>query len=68
MNLFHTDRYGGGFCYAACQDLFVFYNPSTNHCRKGCDFGMGRVNDSEGRYNHIINVKSKPNIDTINNV
>ena len=49
MNLFHTDRYSGGFCYAACQDLFTFYNPSTLHCRKGCDFGTGRMNDTQLR-------------------
>ena len=43
------NKYKGGFCYAACQDVFNFYNPSTMHCRKGCDFGMGRVNDEELR-------------------
>jgi hypothetical protein len=43
------NKYKGGFCYAACQDLFNFYNPSVWHCRKGCDFGMGRVNNDELR-------------------
>lgn len=43
------NKYKGGFCYAACQDLFSFFNPSVTHCRKGCDFGMGRVNDDEER-------------------
>ena len=43
--LFHKNKYEGGFCYAACQDLYNFFNPSTLHCRKGCDFGEGRVND-----------------------
>ena len=42
-------RYKGGFCYAACQELFNFFNPSVLHCRKGCDFGMGRVNDENLR-------------------
>ena len=47
------NKYKGGFCYAACQDLFSFYNPSVSHCRKGCDFGMGRV-DNEGERNTAI--------------
>jgi hypothetical protein len=38
-------RYGGGLCYAACQDTFVFFNPAINHCWKGCDYATGRVND-----------------------
>ena len=42
-------KYKGGFCYAACQELFNFFNPSVLHCRKGCDFGMGRVEDEKLR-------------------
>ena len=44
-SLAFENKYKGGFCYAACQELFTFYNPSTLHCRKGCDFAMGRVDD-----------------------
>lgn len=29
-------------------DLFS-YNPSIQHCWKGCDYGTGRVNDPSGR-------------------
>lgn len=25
------------------------YNPSIQHCWKGCDYGTGRVNDNHGR-------------------
>jgi len=44
-----SNKYQGGFCYAACQETFSFYNPSTIVCRKGCDFAVGRVNDEAGR-------------------
>ena len=44
-NLSFDSKYKWGLCYAACQELYSFYNPSVLHCRKGCDFGMGRVND-----------------------
>eukprot|EP01016_Furgasonia_blochmanni_P032345 TRINITY_DN3338_c0_g2_i5.p3 TRINITY_DN3338_c0_g2~~TRINITY_DN3338_c0_g2_i5.p3 ORF type:complete len:115 (+),score=31.71 TRINITY_DN3338_c0_g2_i5:106-450(+) len=44
-----NNKYQGGFCYAACQETFSWYNPATTHCRKGCDFGVGRVNDSQER-------------------
>ncbi len=49
MNLAFDSKYKGGFCYAACQELYNFFNPSVLHCRKGCDFGMGRVNEDELR-------------------
>ena len=42
-------KYSGGFCYAACQDLFSWYNPSTTHCRKGCDYAIGRTEDPKLR-------------------
>ena len=29
--------------YTTCY--LISFNPSVLHCRKGCDFGMGRVND-----------------------
>jgi hypothetical protein len=29
--------------------LFFSYNPSIQHCWKGCDYGTGRVNDPLGR-------------------
>ena len=55
-NLAFDSKHKGGFCYAACQDLFNWqivcdrrYNPSVLHCRKGCDFGTGRVNNPEER-------------------
>jgi len=48
-SLAFENKYKGGFCYAACQELYSFYNPSVTHCRKGCDFGMGRVNDETER-------------------
>lgn len=48
-NLAFDSKYKGGLCYAACQDLYSFYNPSVRHCRKGCDFAMGRINDPSGR-------------------
>lgn len=48
-NLAHDSKHKGGFCYAACQELFNFYNPSILHCRKGCDFAVGRVNVPEER-------------------
>mmetsp|Transcript_71855 Transcript_71855/g.83518 ORF Transcript_71855/g.83518 Transcript_71855/m.83518 type:complete len:106 (+) Transcript_71855:30-347(+) len=48
-NLAHANKYQGGFCYAACQDLFSWYNPSIYHCRKGCDFAVGRVEDPKER-------------------
>jgi len=48
-NLAWSNKYEGGFCYAACQDTFSWYNPAINHCRKGCDFGVGRVNEPKGR-------------------
>jgi len=25
------------------------YNPSIQHCWRGCDYGTGRVNDAQGR-------------------
>ena len=25
------------------------YNPSIQHCWKGCDYGTGRVNEAKGR-------------------
>lgn len=25
------------------------YNPSIQHCWRGCDYGTGRVNEAEGR-------------------
>lgn len=49
VNLAKETKYKGGLCYAACQELFSFYNPSVLHCRKGCDFGEGRVNDPKLR-------------------
>lgn len=49
VNLAYDSKFKGGFCYAACQELFSFYNPSVLHCRKGCDFARGRVNDPELR-------------------
>ena len=49
MSLGFEKKYYGGFCYAACQELFTWYNPSTYHCRKGCDFGIGRVIDEDLR-------------------
>ncbi|EAS01445.3 hypothetical protein TTHERM_00151580 (macronuclear) [Tetrahymena thermophila SB210] len=45
----HQNRYQGGLCYAQCNELFSFWNPSIQQCWKGCDFGVGRVNDPEGR-------------------
>lgn len=51
-------KYKGGVCYAACQDVFNWYSPKSNiwkifnrfnpsvlHCRRGCDFAVGRMND-----------------------
>ncbi|CAD8160668.1 unnamed protein product (macronuclear) [Paramecium tetraurelia] len=38
-------RYNGGTCYAMCQDVFSWYNPSIQICWKGCDYATGRVND-----------------------
>lgn len=49
VHLAYDSKYKGGLCYAQCQELYSFYNPSVLHCRKGCDFGMGRVNDSKLR-------------------
>lgn len=46
-NLGSLTKYDGGICYALCQELYTFYNPATLHCRKGCDFGQGRVNDPD---------------------
>jgi hypothetical protein len=48
-SLAHQSKYRGGVCYAACQDLFNWFNPSTHHCRRGCDFGTGRVNNPAER-------------------
>ena len=48
-NLAFDSKYKGGLCYSACQDLYSFYNPSVIHCRKGCDFAMGRINEEKGR-------------------
>ncbi|KAM3144331.1 hypothetical protein pb186bvf_003495 [Paramecium bursaria] len=45
----HVTKYGGGTCYPMCQELFSWYNPSISICFKGCDFGVGRVNDPKGR-------------------
>lgn len=28
---------------------YISYNPSIQHCWKGCDYGTGRVNDTQGR-------------------
>lgn len=28
---------------------YFSYNPSIQHCWKGCDYGTGRVNDPQGR-------------------
>ena len=49
MSLAFSSKYKGGVCYAACADLYSFYNPSVVQCRKGCDFARGRANDEEGR-------------------
>ncbi|CAK70152.1 unnamed protein product (macronuclear) [Paramecium tetraurelia] len=35
-------RYNGGTCYAMCQDVFSWYNPSIQICWKGCDYATGR--------------------------
>ena len=43
-------KYGGGTCYALCQELFSFYNPSIHVCWKGCDYSLGRANDPKGRF------------------
>lgn len=42
----HFRMDGGGLCYVACQEAFVWWNASMHWCRKGCDFAKGRVNDS----------------------
>lgn len=44
----HVIRYQGGTCYAMCQDVFSWYNPSIGVCWKGCDYAVGRVNDPKG--------------------
>jgi len=48
-NLAWSNKYQGGFCYAACGETFSWYNPAIYHCRKGCDFAVGRVNDPKGK-------------------
>ncbi|KRX09274.1 hypothetical protein PPERSA_05943 [Pseudocohnilembus persalinus] len=45
----HITRHNGGFCYAACQDSFAWWNASIAQCWRGCDFAEGRVNDPQGR-------------------
>lgn len=30
-------------------ELSISYNPSILHCRRGCDFGTGRVNNPDER-------------------
>jgi hypothetical protein len=31
------------------NNLFLSFNPSIAICWKGCDYGVGRVNDPKGR-------------------
>lgn len=36
--------------HSLCKMEFnISYNPSIQHCWRGCDYGTGRVNDNQGR-------------------
>ena len=45
IGLGHINNDKGGMCYAACAEAFFYWNASMYHCRKGCDFAMGRMQD-----------------------
>jgi len=55
------NKYKGGLCYASCVDLFTWYNNSILHCKKGCDFAVGRMNEENTRDEAQIMCKSYAN-------